>query len=158
MSIRHVNRMNILNARICKKNKIPKKDVVDQQQLGDVRRVCPHHSHSRPHSTRCGYSLLHMAVGEKKWKSICRLCGLEFLPKNKQPRILYTRVPTCPASGCVIALIVWRIGPVVHRLNQTVAVGVSWDRGSTLRRAFTEPPDCLKIDPKNPVRFHHFPF
>ena len=43
-----------------------KKDVVDQQQLGDVRRVCPHHSHSRPHSTRCGYSLLHMAVGGKK--------------------------------------------------------------------------------------------
>ena len=63
---------------------------------------------------------------KKKWKSICRLCGLEFLPKNKQPRILYTRVPTGPASGCVIALIVWRIGPVVHRLNQTVAVGVSW--------------------------------
>lgn len=29
------------------------------------------------------------------------------------------------ASGCVIALIVWRIGPVVRRLNQTVAVGVS---------------------------------
>ena len=34
------------------------------QQPGDVRRVCPH-SHSRPHSTRCGYSLLHMAVGKK---------------------------------------------------------------------------------------------
>ena len=95
---------------------------------------------------------------EKKWTSICRLCGLEFLPKNKQPRILYTRVPTCPASGCVIALIVWRIGPVVRRLNQTVAVGVSWHRGSTLRRALTNPPACLKIDPKNLVRLHHFPY
>ena len=74
--------MNILNARICKKNKIPKKDVVDQQQLGDVRRVCPHHSHSRPHSTRCGYSLLHMAVGKKNGNLSAGFVDLSSYPRT----------------------------------------------------------------------------